>query len=453
MNLKQAMNYPTIAAIATASGVGSIAIVRVSGLNALDISSNLIKDIELKNRYARLTSIYNKENILIDHAIVIYFKSPHSFTSEDIVEFQCHGGIVIAQEILDTLIHFGASLAQPGEFSKRAFLNGKIDLTEAEAIAKMIETKSIDGAKVLARQLKGELKNFIEDTRVSLVGLLAHSEVMIDYAEEDIPKNLLKNLQNTLETTKNRLENIVKSSIRRKGLIEGFWLAIVGKPNVGKSSILNKMLNYDRAIVSDIAGTTRDSIEEQVKIGSHIIRVADTAGIRDTSDIIERLGVERSIKWLEESDITVAVFDASKKLDSQDLKVLELIKKIKETKIIIVLNKIDKKIVIDSKIFKDYKIVKISANRSVDSLIEAIEKVVNSISKIDELILISSRQIASVKKALEAIKSAKEPLVNNQLEFFSYEINNSIEALNEITRPYRHEELLDKIFSEFCLGK
>jgi len=447
------MSNPTIAAIATASGVGSIAIVRVSGAKALEISKKLTKDIELKNRYAKLTSIYNKENSLIDHAIVIYFKSPHSFTGEDIVEFQCHGGIVIAQEILDTLIHFGASLAKPGEFSQRAFLNGKIDLTEAEAIAKMIETKSVDGAKVLARQLKGELKDFIEDTRASLVGLLAHSEVMIDYAEEDIPQDLLENLQDTLNGVQEKLENIVKSSIRRKGLIEGFWLAIVGKPNVGKSSILNKMLNYDRAIVSDIAGTTRDSIEEQVKIGSHIVRVADTAGIRDANDIIEKLGVERSIKWLEDSDITVAVFDASKELDSQDLKVLELIKEAKETKVIIVLNKIDKNIAIDTTIFKDYEIVKISAKESVDSLIEAIEKVLNSISKTDELMLISSRQIESVQKALEAIKNAKEPLLNNELEFFSYEVNSAIEALNEITRPYRHEELLDKMFSEFCLGK
>jgi tRNA modification GTPase len=227
----------------------------------------------------------------------------------------------------------------------------------------------------------------------------------------------------------------------------------VGKPNVGKSSILNKMLNYDRAIVSDIAGTTRDSIEEQVKIGSHIVRVADTAGIRDANDIIEKLGVERSIKWLEESDITVAVFDASRELDNQDLKVLELIKKAKETKVIIVLNKIDKNIAIDTTIFKDYEIVKISAKESVDSLIEAIEKVLNSISKTDELMLISSRQIESVQKALEAIKNAKEPLLNNELEFFSYEVNSAIEALNEITRPYRHEELLDKMFSEFCLGK
>ncbi len=443
----------TIVAIATASGVGSIAIVRVSGADSLKISSNLIKNRKLKNRYATLTSIYNKDGDLIDKAIVIYFKAPHSFTGEDIVEFQCHGGIVIAQEILDTLLHFGAVLAKPGEYTQRAFLNGKIDLSEAEAIAKMIESKSVDGAKVLARQLRGELREFIEQARASLIGLMAHSEVMIDYAEEDIPQDLAKQLADTLERVRLNLENIVKSSIRRKGLIEGFWLAIVGKPNVGKSSILNKMLNYERAIVSDIAGTTRDTIEEQIKIGSHIVRVADTAGIRDASDIIEKIGVERSIKWLEESDIVVAVFDASNPLDDEDLKVLDLIKNTKETKVIVVLNKIDKAQNIDFNYFKNFITVKISAKESVEALIKEIETILNTISKTDELMLISSRQIESVKKALAEIENAKEPLKNMELEFFSYHINSAIDALNEITRPYRHEELLDKMFSEFCLGK
>ena len=226
----------TIAAIATATGVGSIAIIRVSGKDALDISSNLI-DKELSPRVVTLCSVLNFQKSLIDRAIVIYFKAPNSFTGEDIVEFQCHGGLVVAQEILDTLIHYGALLAKPGEFTQRAFLNGKIDLTEAEAIAKMIETKSVDGAKILARQLRGELGEFIESIRVKLIGLLAHSEVMIDYAEEDIDENLLINLQESLSYAKHKLENIVSSTKRRMGLIDGFWLSIVGKPNVGKSSI------------------------------------------------------------------------------------------------------------------------------------------------------------------------------------------------------------------------
>jgi len=448
------MHNNTIAAIATASGVGSIAIIRVSGKEALNISKKLIKNKNLTPRVATLCSIYNKQNDLIDRAIVIYFKAPNSFTGEDIVEFQVHGGLVIAQEILDTLISYGAQLARPGEFSQRAFLNGKIDLSEAEAIAKMIETKSIDGAKILARQLKGELKDFIEKLRDDLIFLLSHSEVMIDYAEEDIPTNIAQNLQNKLSDVKKELENILKSSKQKKGLIEGFWLSIIGKPNVGKSSILNKMLNYDRAIVSDIAGTTRDTIEEQIKIGSHIVRVADTAGIReDTNDIIEKLGVERSIKHLKETDIIIAVFDASKELDKQDFKILELLKEFKNKKIIAVLNKIDLGIKVDLAYFKNYDILKISAKESVNILINKIENILNSVSNSDELILISSRQIESVNKALNEINNAFIPLENLELEFFSYHINSAIEALNEITRPYSHEELLDKMFSEFCLGK
>jgi tRNA modification GTPase len=445
----------TITAIATATGVGSIAIVRVSGDRALEISKRLLKDgVELPPRYAKLCSIYDKESNLIDRAIVIYFKAPNSFTGEDIVEFQLHGGLVIAQEVLDTLLHFGADLAEAGEFSKRAFLNGKIDLSEAEAVAKIIETKSIDGAKILARQLKGELREFIEATRDRLLNLLAYSEVMIDYADEDLDSSMLDTLLLNLKSVESELENIVESSLRRKGLIEGFLVSITGKPNVGKSSILNRILNYDRAIVSDIAGTTRDTIEESVRVGSHIIKIVDTAGIRDAKDTIERLGVERSIKRLRESDIVVAVFDSSKELDSEDREIINLIKEIDRDRVIIVLNKIDMGDEVDSKEFKDFKrVIRLSAKNSVDRLIEEIKDILDSLSSSDELMLISTRQIEAVKRALREIKSSFEPLKSGELEFFSYHINSAVEALSEITRPYRHQELLDKMFGEFCLGK
>ena len=349
------MSQSTIAAIATASGVGSIAIVRLSGIKAIELAQKVAPKVSFRNREAKLTSLYNKSNDLIDRAIVLYFQAPASFTGEDIVEFQCHGGVVIAQEVLDTLIHYGASLAKPGEFTQRAFLNGKIDLSEAEAIAKMIETKSVDGAKILARQLKGELGLFIQNMRQELITLLAHSEVMIDYAEEDIPADLIEELERKLESVEDKLLHIVESSKQRKGLIEGFWLGIVGKPNVGKSSILNKMLNFDRAIVSDIAGTTRDTIEEQLRIGTHLVRIADTAGIRDASDTIEKLGVERSLKWLEDSDIIIAVFDASQPFNSEDRKFFQLLERVEKSKVIIVLNKIDQADVIDQSIFKEYE--------------------------------------------------------------------------------------------------
>ena len=270
--------HNSIAAIATAHGVSSISIIRVSGDAALEIAHKISHLENITPRHAHLTSLYNFNNELIDHAIMIYFAAPHSFTGEEIVEFQCHGGMIVAQEILDTITSYGVRLAEPGEFSKRAFLNGKIDLTEAEAISKLIEAKSVDAAKILAKQMKGELKTFVDESRDALLRSLAYSEVMIDYAEEDIPDDIMSSICTQLDALTDQIEQIVEASHRRRGLIEGFKVAIVGKPNVGKSSLLNALLSYDRAIVSDIAGTTRDTIEEQVRIGSHIIRLVDTAG-------------------------------------------------------------------------------------------------------------------------------------------------------------------------------
>ena len=299
----------TIVAIATASGISSISIIRVSGLESLAIAKKITKRDNIEPRTTYLSSLYNRDNHLIDQAIVIYFKNPKSFTGEDIVEFQCHGGYIVAQEILETALFHGARLAEAGEFSKRAFLNGKIDLTKAEAIAKLIETKSVDGAKILAKQLKGDLKKFIDKSREALLRATAYSEVMIDYAEEDMPDDILDNIVKQLDSLTLQIDNILDASYRRKGLIEGFRVAIIGKPNVGKSSLLNGLLSYDRAIVSSIAGTTRDTIEEQVRIGSHIIRLIDTAGIREAGDVIEQIGVKRSMESIADADVIIALFD------------------------------------------------------------------------------------------------------------------------------------------------
>ena len=284
----------TIAAVATAHGIGSIAIIRLSGDRALQIAKQLTQRDTLAPRYATLTPLYSSNNELIDEAIVIYFEGPRSFTAEDIVEFQCHGGQIVAQKVLDALLAAGARLAEPGEFSKRAFHNGRIDLTEAEAIAQLIEAKSEDAAKILARQMKGELKEYVESIRDRLLEIMAYSEVTIDYAEEDLPEDLVQQIQERLDTLHAELSRTLQASQSRSGLMQGFKVAIVGKPNVGKSSLLNALLNYNRAIVSDIAGTTRDTIEEQVKIGTHLIRIVDTAGIREASDEIERIGIEQT---------------------------------------------------------------------------------------------------------------------------------------------------------------
>ena len=447
------MSSKTIVAIATASGISSISIIRVSGDLALTLAKKVSNKNEIIPRHAHLTSLYNKDNYLIDHAILIYFKNPHSFTGEDIVEFQCHGGMIVAQEILETLLAHGAVLAEPGEFSKRAFLNGKIDLTKAEAIAKLIEAKSVDAAKILAKQLKGDLKEFIDEGREAMLRATAYSEVMIDYAEEDIPDDILKNIISQLDALILKIENIVDASKRRKGLIEGFRVAIIGKPNVGKSSLLNGLLSYERAIVSEIAGTTRDTIEEQVRIGSHIIRLIDTAGIRDARDTIEKIGVERSLDSIAEADVVIALFDSSRVFDEEDGKIVEILKNIEDKKLIVALNKSDLEKVLDISQLKEFMPIDVSTKHNFKSLTDTLQAYFDNIGSDEELMLISTRQIEAVEKTKQAIVEAKEPLLLGELEFFSYHLQDAITALSSISKPYDSEEILDKMFGEFCLGK
>ncbi len=446
MNLENS----TIAAIATAHGVGSIAIVRLSGPKSSNIAKEMAKNEILKPRYAHLRELYDASGEPIDQVIVLYFQAPKSFTGEDVVEFQCHGGIVVAQMILRRALELGARLAEPGEFSKRAFLNGKIDLSEAEAIAKLIEAKSEDAAKILAKQLRGELGRFVEDVRERLIRILAYVEVNIDYAEEDLPKDLAQQMQTQLQEISTRLERIVASSKRRAGLLEGFKVAIIGKPNTGKSSLLNALLDYERAIVSDIAGTTRDTIEESVRIGSHLVRFVDTAGIREAEDEIERIGVERSIQAIEESDIVLAMFDASKPLDEEDQKIIQLIERYKDQKeIIVVLNKIDK-----GEVAKlPMEALKLSVKQDITPLVGRLQEILDSLAKSDEILLISQRQIEAIEEARKNIEAAKLPLQMGELEIFAFHLGEAIRAIASITRPMQSEELLDKMFGEFCLGK
>jgi tRNA modification GTPase len=443
----------TIVAIATASGVSSISIVRVSGKNALAIAKKITQKETIEPRFVHLSSLYNYDNQLIDQAVVIYFLNPKSFTGEDVIEFQCHGGIIVAQEILETTIIYGARLAEPGEFSKRAFLNGKIDLTKAEAIAKLIETKSVDGAKILAKQLKGNLKNFIDESREALLRAIAYSEVMIDYADEEMPDDILDNIVRQLDSLTEQIEQIVDSSHRRKGLIDGFRVAIIGKPNVGKSSLLNGLLSYDRAIVSEIAGTTRDTIEEQVRIGSHIIRLIDTAGIREARDTIEKIGVKRSLESIEDADVIIALFDGSNTFDSEDAKIIEILDSSHKKQIIVAVNKSDLEQKFDRKNLGEYTAIEVSAKHDFRLLTDRLEKLFDDIGSNEELMLISTRQIEAVGRAKEAIREAKEPLLNGELEFFSYHLQDAVSALGSISKPYDSDEILDKMFGEFCLGK
>ncbi len=446
------MDSDTISAIATANGIGSIAIIRLSGDESLTIIKKLSHKENFSPRYASLTNIYDKENLLIDEVIVIYFKNPHSFTAEDVVEIQCHGGFIVAQSILKATIHAGARLANAGEFSKRAFFNGRIDLSEAEAIAQLIEAKSEDAAKILASQMKGSLKVYIENIRDEIIHILAYSEVSIDYAEEDLPKDLVRQIKEKLKELKKSLHSTLLASKQREGLMQGFKVSIIGKPNVGKSSLLNRLLNFNRAIVSDIAGTTRDTIEAQIKISTHLIRIVDTAGIREANDEIERIGIQKSLEAIEESDIVIVLFDASREVDKEDEEIISLINKYTQNKkIILIKNKID----LEEKFkHKNLKFdLELNSKENVEDLITALENMMNTTNSSEEMMLISQRQILAVENTLSNIEESFYPLQDQELEIFSFHLNEAVKEMASITRPFENDEMLDKMFGSFCLGK
>ncbi len=444
----------TIVAIATANGIGSISILRLSGDRSLSIALKLTQNQHLQPRYATLTSLHHKDGTLIDEAIVIYFQAPRSFTGEEVVEFQCHGGYVVAESLLRAVLSEGARLAEPGEFSKRAFLNGRLDLTQAEATAALIEAKSDDAARILARQMKGELRGYIEGIRDSLLEILAYSEVVIDYAEEDLPQNVVEQIEAKLSRIKETLSRTLESSRRRSGLMQGFRVAIIGKPNVGKSSLLNALLDYERAIVSDIAGTTRDTIEEQVRIGTHLIRLVDTAGIRNAHDEIERIGVERSIAAIENADVVITLFDSSREIDDEDRAIIDLVERYRNDKpFICILNKSDLEQNFDLSAIEKYTPIRLSCKQDTQVLVDSLGSLMDYENNGDEMMLISARQINATERAVRSIDEAHEPLRDGELEFFSFHINDAIRAIASISRPYELDEMFDKMFGQFCLGK
>ncbi|PAF49175.1 tRNA uridine-5-carboxymethylaminomethyl(34) synthesis GTPase MnmE [Helicobacter sp. 12S02232-10] len=451
----------TIVAISTPQGNGAMAIVRMSGSKAFIITHKLTKKNNFSPRYATLCSIYNDFDELIDEAIVIYFKAPFSYTREDVCEIQCHGGLISAKMILEACLKAGARLANAGEFSKRAFLNGRIDFSQVSALAKLIEAKSQNAAKVLVRQLKGELGNFVEETRESLLRLLAYSEVMIDYSEEDIPSDMSVGILSQLETIMGRLQGIYEFSSMRQGMVDGYRLSIIGKPNVGKSSVLNAILLYDRAITSPIAGTTRDTIEESIQIEGNIVKIIDTAGIRGTKDSIEALGIQKSIQAARESDMILAIFDASTKSDKDDKDILNLLNEFPDKRCIIAFNKNDLPAVLDFKeIEKSLKIpyqsISINAKDSQKCALK-LKEIFSSILKQDEIgeeiLLTSVFQIQAIEKTIKSIQEAINVFESRELELFSYNISDALEAISSITHPYDISEMFDKMFGEFCLGK
>lgn len=380
---------------------------------------------------------------------MIYFKAPYSFTGEDIVEFQTHGGFSVSEVLLEELVSLGARLALTGEFSKRACLNGKMTPLKALNIQDLILSKSALAAKIIARNMQGNLGELLEKIRTDLVKTLAFVETSIDYADDDLPSDLLEQISTMCEENSKILKEIYTLSQSKKGLIEGFKIAIVGKPNVGKSSLLNALLSYERAIVSDIAGTTRDTIEESFKLGTHLLRIIDTAGIRESKDAIEQIGVALSKKSLEDADIILAVFDASRVQDKEDEKIFDLLANA-DKKIFWILNKSDLENVFKNTQNKNF--IKLSAQKDITLLKEELQNYLNSFDS--EGIMVSSLDLINACKiSSEAIFRAKGLLEESSLELFAFELNLAINELARFTKDFQRDEILDEMFGNFCLGK
>ena len=447
----------TIAAISTALGVGAISIVRVSGKESIEIVNTIFKEKDLTSvpsHTIHYGHIVDKEKI-IDEVLVSIMKSPKTFTTEDIVEINCHGGISTTNKILELVIEKGARLAEPGEFTKRAFLNGRIDLIEADGIMNLIESKT-EPARILSiNQLNGQVSNMIKELRNNLVSMISNIEVNIDYPEyEDIEILTNSSIHPTLLNFKNKLETIIKKSKNNKIINEGLNVGIIGKPNVGKSSLLNNLLDEEKAIVTDIEGTTRDIVEGTISLNGIVLNIIDTAGIRKTNNIVEKIGVEKSLNIIDKVDLIIYMLNNNDNLDKEDILLLE---KIKLKKHIILVNKTDLKSNIDYDKLPD-NIIKISIkdNIGIDKLKERIIELFNigSLETEDLTYLSDARSIALLKRALNNINNALNSIVLNEpIDIVELEIKEAWNTLGEIIGETYTEELLDNLFSKFCLGK
>lgn len=456
------MLFDTIAAISTPRGEGGIGIVRISGNNALDILEKIFKPKSgkaikgLRNYSINYGHIFDGKT-LVDEVLVSIMKAPNTYTREDIVEINCHGGFVITEKVLEVVLKNGARIAGIGEFTRRAFLNGRIDLTQAEAVIDLIHGKTEKSVSLSLNQLRGDLKEQIEHLKKLVLDVAAHINVVLDYPEEGIddplPEHLVENLQEVLDTT----DRLIRSYDKGKMIKEGIKTAIVGKPNVGKSSILNSVLKEERAIVTHVAGTTRDVIEEVVNLKGIPLVLVDTAGIRKTDDLVENIGVEKSKKLIESADLILFVVDGSRPLDEEDMKIHEAIK---AEKVIGILNKIDIKEDIDlSPLTKISKWLEISAikNQGIDEMEEEIYRHI-----IDENIEDSSQKITITnvrhKSALEKTKQSIENIFETiesglPMDLMAVDIKGALDSLSEVTGEISSEDLLDHIFSNFCVGK
>lgn len=461
------MEFDTIAAISTPMGEGAIAIVRLSGDEAIAIADKLFRGVNGK-RIANVQShtihyghLFDpKTNQVAEEVMVSIMKGPRTFTKEDVVEINCHGGIVSVNRVLQLVLNHGARLAEPGEFTKRAFLNGRIDLSQAEAVMDLIRAKTDRAMNVALGQMEGQLSKMINKLRQEILETLAHVEVNIDYPEyDDVEEMTHKMLIEKATYVQKEIEKLLQTSQQGKILREGISTVIIGRPNVGKSSLLNSLVQENKAIVTDIPGTTRDVIEEYVNVRGVPLRLLDTAGIRETEDIVERIGVERSRQVLKEADLILLVLNYSDDLTEEDV---NLFKAVEGMDVIVIVNKTDLPIKIDmeavKEIAKEHKIITTSLleDRGVDELEEAIASLffAGSIEAGDLTYVSNTRHIALLNQASHSIEEAINGVeMGVPIDIVQIDLTRTWELLGEIIGETVHESLIDQLFSQFCLGK
>ena len=452
------MNNDIIVSISTSLGKGAISIVRLSGDGCIELVNSVFKGKDLTKVDSHTINYGHiiNDGEIIDEVLVSIMKSPKTYTMEDVVEINCHGGIAVTNKILELLVVKGARLALPGEFTKRAFLNGRIDLVEAEAVMDVIDSKTDKALNVAVSNLNGNLSNLIREFRDNLLNLLANIEVNIDYPEyEDAEEITINTIKDKVEEMSKSLNQIVKESMNKKIIKEGIDVAIIGKPNVGKSSILNMLLGENKAIVTDIAGTTRDVVEGSISLNGIMLNFIDTAGIRETSDVVEKFGVEKSLEKMNEANLVLFVFNNNEEITKDEESLLE---KIKDKKYIIVVNKKD----LDKKLdLTKYNLDNIIYTDTVsDNGIEELKNKIIELFNLDELdskndlFFTNERQITLAKEALSILDDVKKGIdLEVPVDMIEIDIKKMWTKLGEILGENYDEELIDKLFSNFCLGK
>ncbi len=454
------MDNTTIAAIATPHGTGGISVIRVSGSECINICDKIFRAKSNKSLVDAKTHTIHYGNIavdgkIIDEVLVSVMRAPNTFTREDTVEINCHGGLVVTEKVLLAVISAGATLAAPGEFTKRAFLNGRIDLSQAEAVIDIINSPSSLALSVAANQLGGSLSEDINNLRDSILEILAQINVTIDYPEEDIDDIEKEELITKLKDAREKMSALLESSHRGKLIKDGINTVICGKPNVGKSSILNLLARDARAIVTDIAGTTRDVIEERITIGNAVLNVFDTAGIRNTSDTIESLGIDKSKECIKNAELVLFVADSVTGISEEDKEIFESLDK---KNVIVILNKSDIADIKADKLFEDYTVIKLSAKTGtgLDDLSSAVEEMfkLGQISAGDNNAITNLRHKEALGSALNSLSAAIVSLEECiPYDIVSIDLTDCASRLGEITGKTVSDEIVDKIFARFCLGK